>query len=53
MKLYDLLTFTFNNEENVHEKWTTAYILPIHKKSNKLKCINYRGISNEYNFFFI
>ena len=47
-KLLEMITILLNkiiNGENVPEEWKVAIITSIHKKGDKRKCENYRGIS--------
>ena len=47
-KLLEMITIMLNkiiNGEKVPEEWKVAIITSIHKKGDKRKCENYRGIS--------
>ncbi|XP_073986277.1 uncharacterized protein [Rhodnius prolixus] len=43
-EIYDLILEVWL-EERMPREWASAMIFPIHKKGNRLKCSNYRGIS--------
>jgi hypothetical protein len=47
-KLLEIITIFLNkiiNGEKVPEEWKVAIITSIHKKGDKMKCEDYRGIS--------
>jgi hypothetical protein len=33
------------NKEELPDQWTESIIVPVHKKSDKTDCSNYRGLS--------
>jgi len=55
-KLLEMITILLNkiiNGEKVPEEWKVAIITSIHKKGDKRKCENYRGISVKSTFSII
>jgi hypothetical protein len=41
--IHELINSIWNKEE-LPDQWKESIILPIHKKSDKTECNNYRGI---------
>jgi hypothetical protein len=44
-EIHKLIKLMWNKEELPHQ-WKESIVVPIHKKSDKTDCINYRGISS-------
>jgi hypothetical protein len=42
--IHKLINSVWNNEE-LPDQWKESIIVPVHKKSDKTDCNNYRGIS--------
>ena len=43
-EIHKLINFVWNKEE-LPEEWKGSIIVPVHKKGDKTRCSNYRGIS--------